>query len=92
MIAVVLGLGNDCRRDDGLGPTAARDVAARVAVDVRVSASDGDPTRMLDASAGADLAVLVDAVGPDLPRPGTVHRFNSNTLLRCRTRPPARTG
>ncbi|QYB04605.1 hydrogenase maturation protease [Rhodococcus sp. USK10] len=80
MITVVLGLGNDCRRDDGLGPAVAREVAARVAADVRVSASDGDPTRMLDAWAGADLAVLVDAVVSAPPRPGTVHRFDSNTV------------
>ena len=80
MIAVVLGLGNDYRRDDGLGPTVAREVAARGAADVRASVSDGDPTRMLDAWAGADLAVLVDAVVSDPPRPGTVHRFDSNTV------------
>ncbi|MFE5704445.1 hydrogenase maturation protease [Rhodococcus koreensis] len=85
MTAVVLGLGNDYRRDDGLGPAVAREVAARVAADIRVSTSDGDPTRMLDAWAGADLAVLVDAVVSEPPRPGTVHRFDPTAVAELPT-------
>lgn len=85
MRTVVLGLGNDYRRDDGVGPAVARDVAARVAPDVGVYAVDGEPTRMLDAWDGADLAILIDSAVGDSARsgtvtPGTVHRFDSQDL------------
>ena len=77
---VVIGVGNEFRRDDGAGPAVVdrlRDVAPP---GVRLVITDGEPTRLIDAWAGAALAVIVDAVraqrpdqGP--PRPGTVHRF-----------------
>ena len=77
---VVIGVGNEFRRDDGVGPAVVdrlRDVAPP---GVRLVITDGEPTRLIDAWTGAALAVVVDAVraqrpdqGP--PRPGTVHRF-----------------
>ncbi len=36
--------------------------------------SDGEPSRLLDAWAGAPLAVVVDAVLCDDPAPGRIHR------------------
>ena len=82
MRTVVLGLGNEYRRDDGVGHVVAREVAARVTPDVGVYAVDGDPTRMLDAWDGADLAILIDSAVGDSSRPetvpsGTVHRVES---------------
>ncbi|WP_349307520.1 hydrogenase maturation protease [Rhodococcus sp. IEGM 1305] len=62
MTVVVIGLGNDLRRDDGIGPIVARQVADHVAPDVCVSVSDGDPGTLLEAWTGAQLAVIVDAV------------------------------
>jgi DNA-binding CsgD family transcriptional regulator len=35
----------------------------------------GEPTRLIEAWTGAALAVVVDAVRADPPRPGRVHRF-----------------
>lgn len=84
MTVVVIGLGNELRRDDGIGPAVARRVADRVASDVRVSVSDGDPAALLDAWAGAQLTVLVDAVVCDPPRPGTVHRLAPDELGQVR--------
>jgi hydrogenase maturation protease len=84
MTVVVIGLGNELRRDDGIGPAVARQVADRVAPDVRVSVSDGDPAALLDAWAGAQLTVLVDAVVCDPSRPGTVHRFTPDELAGVR--------
>jgi len=77
---VVIGVGNEFRRDDGAGPavvTRLRDLAPD---GVRLVITDGEPTRLIDAWAGSALAVVVDAVRaqpPDTgpPRPGTVHRF-----------------
>jgi hydrogenase maturation protease len=60
---VVIGVGNEFRRDDGLGPAVlARLREEALPADVTLAASDGEPTRMLDLWTGADLAVVVDAV------------------------------
>ncbi|MFM8597525.1 MAG: hydrogenase maturation protease [Mycobacterium sp.] len=73
--AVVIGLGNDLRRDDGVGPAVARAVAALGLPGVRVLDCAAEPTAILDAWTGADLAVLVDAAAGG--RPGRVrsHRL-----------------
>jgi len=73
--AVVIGVGNEFRRDDGAGPAvvaALRDLAPD---GVRLVVTDGEPARLIEAWAGAALAVVVDAVRAQPPRPGTVHRF-----------------
>ncbi|MDT2007581.1 hydrogenase maturation protease [Rhodococcus opacus] len=80
MTVVVIGLGNDLRRDDGIGPAVAREVADHLAPGVGVTISDGDPAILLDAWSGADLAVIVDAVVCDPPRPGSVHRLTPDEL------------
>jgi hydrogenase maturation protease len=65
--AVVIGVGNEFRRDDGIGPA----VIARLydlqpgdadLSGVTLALSDGEPSRMIDLWTGADLAVVVDAV------------------------------
>lgn len=80
MTIVVLGLGQDFRRDDGIGHAIAREVAARAAPAIRVHAADGEPTRLLDAWDGAELAVLIDSVVCDSPRAGTVRRYDSTAV------------
>ncbi|GGN51773.1 hydrogenase maturation protease [Actinoplanes campanulatus] len=62
---VVIGVGNEYRRDDGFGPRVVAELAERrrhdprlAGVDLRVS--DGEPARMLEAWTGADVAVVVD--------------------------------
>ena len=42
---------------------------------VRLVVTDGEPTRLIDAWTGADLAVVVDAVRAEPLDPGRVHRF-----------------
>lgn len=70
--AVVLGLGNEHRRDDGVGLAVARAVEGVVPQGVRVVKGLAEPTALLDAWEGAALAVIVDAAagGP----PGRVRR------------------
>ena len=70
---VVIGVGNEHRHDDGVGPAVADRVAALALAGVRVLSC---PTAILDAWSGAELAVVIDAVlvdggvgGP----PGRVH-------------------
>jgi len=64
---VVVGVGNEYRRDDGVGPA----VVARLRglqpddpdlAHVTLALSDGEPSRMIDLWTGAELAVVVDAV------------------------------
>ncbi len=60
--AVVIGVGNDLRRDDGIGPAVAAAVGALHRPGVRVQSCAGEMTQIMDAWAGAALAVVVDAV------------------------------
>jgi hydrogenase maturation protease len=64
---VVIGVGNEYRRDDGFGPAVVATLAGPRATDplpstVDLAVSDGEPTRLIDLWTGADLAVVVDAV------------------------------
>jgi hydrogenase maturation protease len=79
MTAVVIGVGNPYRHDDGVGPAVADEVR-RVEPRVRVVTTDGEPTRMIDTWAGADVAVVVDAVVVRDPTPGRVHRLSVTDL------------
>jgi hydrogenase maturation protease len=75
---VVVGVGNEFRRDDGAGP----EVIARLRAlqpgdaslsDVILALSDGEPGRMIDLWEGARLAVVIDAVRDTAMPPG--HRY-----------------
>lgn len=68
MTPVVIGLGNELRRDDGVGPMVAAEVSRLCPTGVRVVTCPVEPTAILDAWDGAELAVIVDAVAtPDAP-------------------------
>lgn len=58
---VVIGVGNEHRRDDGVGPAVADQVAGLRLAGVRVLRCPAEPTAILDGWTGADLAVVVDA-------------------------------
>lgn len=72
---VVIGVGNEFRRDDGAGPAVVTSLRGRVPPGVELLLTDGEPTRLIEAWTGAALAVVVDAVRADSPCPGRVHRF-----------------
>ncbi|MFD7921291.1 hydrogenase maturation protease [Streptomyces sp. NPDC059740] len=78
--AAVIGIGNEFRRDDGVGLAVAAEVRERAVArplppGTTVHASDGDPGRLIRLWEHADLAVLVDACFPPSPRPGRIHRW-----------------
>jgi hydrogenase maturation protease len=73
--AVVIGVGNEFRRDDGAGPAVVGALRGRVPPGVDLVITDGEPTRLVEAWTGAALAVVVDAVRARPPHPGRVHRF-----------------
>ncbi len=80
MTVVVVGIGNDHRRDDGVGPAVATALATHPLPGVRVLTCAAEPTAILDAWDGAALAVVIDAVaGPDTV-PGRVRRCTAADL------------
>jgi hydrogenase maturation protease len=72
-VIVVIGVGNDFRRDDAAGLEVARRVQAAAPTGVRVVEHDGEPAGLLDVWDGADVAYVVDAVR-GTAGPGAVHR------------------
>jgi hydrogenase maturation protease len=72
---VVIGVGNEYRRDDGFGPRVLAELDTLRLHDADLSTadlhvSDGEPARLLDLWTDAELAVLVDAVRSDESRTG----------------------
>jgi hydrogenase maturation protease len=74
-LITVIGVGNDFRRDDGAGPAVVE--ALRGRVEARLAVTDGEPARLIALWAGADLAIVVDAVRADPPAPGRVHDLDA---------------
>jgi hydrogenase maturation protease len=68
---LVVGLGNAWRGDDGAGPAVARALGD----DPRVLVHEGEPLGLIEAWAGAEEVILVDAVSSGAPA-GTVHRLD----------------
>jgi hydrogenase maturation protease len=73
--AVVIGIGKEFRRDDGAGPAVLARLHGRVPDGVELLVSDGEPARLIEAWAGAPLAVVVDAVRAQPTVPGRLHRL-----------------
>ncbi len=75
--AVVIGVGNEFRRDDGAGPYVVTLLRSAVPESIRLIVSDGEPVALIEAWSGADLAVVVDAVrgSPADAEPGRLHRL-----------------
>jgi hydrogenase maturation protease len=71
----VIGVGNPYRSDDAAGLAISRIVAEAAAPDVRVYEHDGEPARLLDLWAGADLTYVADMTRSGA-EPGTVHWVN----------------
>lgn len=75
--AVVAGLGNTWRSDDGVGPAVALRVAEAGLPGVDVIVNAGEPLDLLEAWRGADLAVVVDAMRGGLA-PGAYLRIDAD--------------
>lgn len=73
---MVIGVGNLDRGDDAVGRLVASALRVTVPEGVIVVESDGDPAAIMDAWAGAGLAVVIDAMVSGAP-PGTVRRFDA---------------
>ncbi|MDT0449525.1 hydrogenase maturation protease [Streptomyces hesseae] len=76
----VIGVGNEFRRDDGVGPVVVarlREGAARsgLPAGIRLVCCDGEPGRLIGLWEGAEMAVVVDAAHAHPGRPGRIHRL-----------------
>lgn len=78
--AVVIGIGNEFRRDDGVGPALVALLAEDAPEDVRLLVSDGEPTRLIEAWDGASVAIVIDAARVDSPTPGRFRRTEAADL------------
>lgn len=76
----IIGVGNEYRRDDGVGPVLIERLEGRTPAGVSLTLSDGEPSQLLDAWSGADLAVVVDAVLCEPSTPGRIHRSTVDAL------------
>jgi hydrogenase maturation protease len=72
---VVIGIGNEFRRDDGAGPAVLGQLRDLVPSGVRLVITDGEPTRPIEAWTGAALAVVTDTVRAQPSHPGQVYRL-----------------
>jgi hydrogenase maturation protease len=77
---IVIGVGNEFRRDDGAGPRVI-DRLGNLA-GVRMAICDGEPARLIGLWEDADLAVVVDAVRGE--QPGRLHELDLDTVGRHR--------
>ncbi|HSC50991.1 MAG TPA: hydrogenase maturation protease [Gaiellaceae bacterium] len=75
--AVVIGVGNAWRNDDGAGLAVARLLDRRLP-GVEVLEREGEPTSLIDAWEGAEAVWLADAVSSGAA-PGTVHRHDASS-------------
>ncbi|QVI19228.1 hydrogenase maturation protease [Nocardia tengchongensis] len=78
--AVVIGVGNEYRHDDGIGPAVATELERLRLPGVLVALSDGEPTGLLDLWADAELAIVVDAVLCAPSSPGRIWRTTVDAL------------
>ena len=74
--ALVIGVGNAYRGDDGAGIVAARKLAAQRLPGVRVMELNGEGTSLVEAWKDVPSVLLVDAVSSGAV-PGTIHRFEA---------------
>ncbi len=74
---IVIGVGNEFRRDDGAGPAVIAELAARSLDGVTLAVSDGEPTHLIDLWSGADHAAVIDTVRSEPSEPGRIREFGS---------------
>ncbi len=78
--AVVIGLGNTYRHDDGVGVAAAATLDDLALPNVRVVTGIAEPTGLLEAWSGAALAIVIDAAVTTPPVPGRIRRCTLDDL------------
>jgi hydrogenase maturation protease len=83
MKTIVIGIGNEFRHDDGVGPEVVSRLASQDLPNVSLAVTDGEPTRLIDLWSEADVAVLIDAVRNDPVHPGAIHQLIVDRPIAC---------
>ncbi|MEU1283473.1 hydrogenase maturation protease [Kitasatospora sp. NPDC005856] len=73
---VVIGVGNEYRRDDGAAVAVLAELSTAGLAADRLTLCDGESSRLMELWDGADLAVVVDALRVDPGEPGRIHRVS----------------
>lgn len=73
---LVIGVGNEWRRDDAAGLVVARRLRQSSPRAVRVIEHEGEPLDLIEEWAGAAAAIVLDAVSSGA-EPGTIHRLDA---------------
>lgn len=73
--ALIVGMGNPDRGDDGVGPAVARRLTGRVPHGVSVLERGGDAVVLIEDWEGFASVIVVDAVAP-ITKPGRIHRLD----------------
>jgi hydrogenase maturation protease len=76
---LIAGLGNDLRRDDGVGPAVALKVAHAAGPGVTVLVNAREPADLIEVWRDADVAIVVDAMEAGLA-PGSTRRLDAAAL------------
>ncbi|TDO58745.1 hydrogenase maturation protease [Kribbella sp. VKM Ac-2571] len=71
---MVIGVGNEYRCDDGIGPALIAALEEHWLPGVKLIVSDGEPARLIDDWADVPLAIVVDAVLCEPSTPGEFYR------------------
>jgi hydrogenase maturation protease len=77
---IVIGIGNDFRRDDGIGITVAQRIAERNLPGVQVVSGISEPAALLEVWSGVARAVVVDAATGANSTPGRIRRWTGPDL------------
>jgi hydrogenase maturation protease len=73
---LIIGVGNEYRRDDAAGLLVARRVKELGLENVKVIEESGEGAHLIEAWKGAETVIIVDAVSSG-SNPGSVHRFDA---------------
>ncbi len=74
---LIIGVGNETRRDDAAGLLVSRALASLELPDVTVREISGEGAALMDAWQGAEVVIVVDAVSSG-SAPGKLYRFHAN--------------
>lgn len=77
---IVIGIGNEFRRDDGVGVAVAQRIAERNLRDVPVVSGISEPAALLDLWSGVARVVVVDAVAGAGVAAGDIRRWTTDDL------------
>jgi len=73
---LIIGVGNEYRRDDGVGPVVARWLKEKGLPNTTIIEETGEGAALMERWKGADVVILLDAASSGA-EPGTVHRFEA---------------